>query len=78
MGFYGLFFPAYVWLVMLPARGGRAALQMRNLLVYLLVVILVMPFFWMGFVANQMIWLLPGLALVLLARLLIQPYSAPA
>jgi hypothetical protein len=34
--------------------------------------------FWMGFIAQQMIWLLPGLGVVLLARLLIPTPAMPA
>lgn len=76
MGFYGLVFPAYVWLVMIPGRG-RAAPSWRNLSIFALAVVASMPMFYMGFVAQQMIWLVPGLALVLLARLLIvQPKVA--
>jgi hypothetical protein len=70
MGFYGLLFPAYVWLVMLPGRG-RAAPSRQNLLIFAAAVIAAMPMFWLGFVAQKLIWLVPGLAVVLLARLLV-------
>jgi hypothetical protein len=38
-------------------------------------VIAALPMFWMGFVAQKMIWLAPGLTVVLLARLLIRDPS---
>jgi hypothetical protein len=77
MGFYGLVFPAYVWLAMSRDRPTR-----RNLLVWVLAVALAGPMFWMGFVADRFVWLVPGLAVVILARLLcrshpIQQNSAP-
>jgi hypothetical protein len=70
MGFYGLVFPAYVWLVMLPTRSSQPRPALRNVLVFALAVLLAGPMFWMGFVMTQMIWLVPGLAIVLLAKLL--------
>jgi hypothetical protein len=66
MGFYGLIFPAYVWLVIVPANGPTT----RNLIVFVVAVSISLPLFWMGFVVGQMVWLVPGLTIVLLARLL--------
>jgi hypothetical protein len=82
MAFYGLVFPTYVWLFMLPAlrrrRRAVAAAPRRGVLIYFAAVLaLAAPFFWMGFVEGQMRWLLPGVALVLLARLLV-PKGPPA
>ncbi|MCL4220760.1 MAG: hypothetical protein KJZ65_05275 [Phycisphaerales bacterium] len=75
MGLYGLVFPAYVWLVVIPARQGRApagSLQRRRLiLIFAAAVGLSLPMFWMGFIQRQEIFLAPGLAIVLLARLLV-------
>jgi len=67
MGFYGLVFPAYVWLVMLPGRG-RAKPTARSLAVFIVAVLIATPMFWMGFIMQQTIWLVPGLAVVLLSR----------
>lgn len=66
MGFYGLIFPAYVWLCMIPSASERRA---RG--VFVAAVVLALPMFWMGFMQQQMIWILPGIALVLAARLLV-------
>ena len=70
LGCYGLVFPAYVWLCMIPGRG-RAKPQARQLVVFSIAVVLATPTFWMGFIEGKMIWLLPGLGVVLLARLFI-------
>jgi hypothetical protein len=70
MGFYGLVFPAYVWLVMLPTRRQAQQPARQHLLVFAAVVVLAMPFYWLGFMQQQTIWLVPGLAVVLLGRVL--------
>jgi hypothetical protein len=75
MGFYGLVFPAYVWLCMIPTRDGNSGIDgpigRRKLIVWALAVALAAPAFWMGFIEREEWWLAPGLAVVLLARLLI-------
>jgi len=70
MGCYGLVFPAYVWLCMIPGHG-RAAPTRRQWTVWAVAVLAATPMFWMGFVQGKMVWLLPGLGVVLLARLLV-------
>jgi hypothetical protein len=64
MGFYGLFFPAYVWLCMLHRSPSR-----RALFVCATSTLVALPLFFMGFVQGRMILLVPGVAVVLLARL---------
>jgi len=70
MGFYGLVFPAYVWLCMIPGRG-RVAPSERQWIIFTISVLLAAPMFFMGFILGRMLWLLPGLAVVLLARLFV-------
>src|SRR5205085_10745031 len=70
LAFYGLVFPAYVWLCMIPGRG-RVAPTRRQWVVWGVSVVVAAPMFWMGFIERKMIWLLPGLAVALLARLLV-------
>jgi hypothetical protein len=65
MSFYGLVFPAYVWICMLPGRGDLSAASLRALILALFVAA---PCFWLGFIADHMIWLLPGVLAVVLAR----------
>ncbi|MDB5331074.1 MAG: hypothetical protein JWP03_2225, partial [Phycisphaerales bacterium] len=68
MALYGLVFPAYVWLCMVPGRGKVAAPDRGKLAVLAIAVVVAAPMFWMGFIAGRMFWLSPGLAVVLLAR----------
>lgn len=76
MAFYGLVFPAYVWLCMIPTRDGHAGMSgdagRRKLLIMLGAVGVAAPFFWMGFIERETGWLAPGLGVVLMARLLIR------
>lgn len=84
MSFYGLVFPAYVWLCMIPARGrlgSAASPSRRSLAVLVSACLLAAPFYWMGFIERQAVWLAPGLGIVLLARLLVRcsnPATCPA
>lgn len=70
MGFYGLIFPAYVWLIMLPGRG-KAAPKTKQWILFAAAVGIALPMFSVGFLWQKMFWLVPGLAVVLLARLVI-------
>lgn len=94
MSFYGLAFPAYVWICIVPTRdghsgpagprgGGRGGGRAK-LLTLAAAVTLATPFYWMGFIERESWYLAPGLAIVLLARLVISrpktaitPTSAP-
>ena len=75
MGFYGLAFPAYVWLCMIPLGAANAPTPRQRRVIFAAAVIIAAPMFYCGFIAGRMIWLLPGLAVMLLARfvLLIRP-----
>ncbi len=64
MSFYGLFFPAYVWICIFGKKNWR---------VWLVAVLIAAPMYWMGFIERQMIWLLPGVAVPFIAGLL--PFS---
>ena len=76
MGFYALVFPAYVWVCIIPTRGTSRPTK-RDLLVFAASVLLALPMFWAGFIHQKLIWLLPGLLVVLLARLAL-PRRAPS
>jgi hypothetical protein len=85
LAFYGLVFPAYVWLFAVPRRlrgGGRAAgsTPSRGQLAFFLgVLVLAAPMYWMSFIEGRMAWVLPGLVLVLLARFVLpKPATAAA
>lgn len=68
LGFYGLFFPAYVWLCMVRRAPSRRALKIAAV-----AVCAALPLFLAGFVRGPMFLLVPGLAIVLLARLVPVP-----
>ena len=68
MAFYGLIFPTYVWLCVIPTRAGNGQPSTRKLGVLLLSVLIAAPMFWLGFIDNRMVWLVPGLAVVIAAR----------
>lgn len=76
MGFYGLVFPAYVWLCMIPTRDGHSGIAgaagRRKLTILTAAVILALPCFVLGFMSDREWWLAPGLGIVLAARLLIR------
>jgi hypothetical protein len=78
MAFYGLVFPAYVWLCVIPTRnesaepavgGLHAGPPRQKLLLWWFSVGLAAPMYWMAFIERQTWWLVPGLGVVLLARL---------
>ncbi|HEX8522850.1 MAG TPA: hypothetical protein VF669_11375, partial [Tepidisphaeraceae bacterium] len=76
MGFYGLVFPAYVWLCMIPSPAQAPA--SRSGLAFGIATLLAMPFFWTGFIESRMMWLLPGVFLILFARLCISSVPGKA
>jgi hypothetical protein len=69
MSFYGLAFPAYVWLVMIPTQTQTPEARRHAIRVCAAAVGLAAPMFWMGFIERHETWLGFGLAVVVLARL---------
>jgi hypothetical protein len=59
MAFYGLVFPAYVWLCIIPGRSVKA---------WIAAVLVAAPMFWLGFIVGTMWWLGLGLVVVLGAK----------
>jgi hypothetical protein len=68
MACYGLIFPAYVWLCMVPGLDGQTGATRAKVWTLGSVVIVASPMYYMGFIQLQTIWLLPALLIVLLAR----------
>ena len=68
MAFYGLAFPTYVWLCIVPGRDRRCGVSEGRIRALVLGVAVAAPMFWMGFIENRMVWLAPGLMVVLLSR----------
>ena len=80
MSFYGLLFPAYVWLCMIPTRDGHTGIAgpagTRKLAVLAAAVILAAPCYWVGFIMRDEVWLGVGLGIVLVSRLLVRGHRA--
>lgn len=68
---YGLLFPAYVYLCMIPTADGHAGPTRRKAITWLAACALAAPFFWLGFIEFEEVFLLPGMAIVLASRLLL-------
>ncbi|MFT5423751.1 MAG: hypothetical protein ACI89L_001540 [Phycisphaerales bacterium] len=69
---YGLVLPAYVWVCGIPTRDGhsgihgpRGKLKLRLLIA---AVVIATPMYFVGYILLTEFWLLPGLAVLLLAR----------
>lgn len=73
MAFYGLLFPAYIWICAL----GRDGPSRRSLRIWAFAVGVAAPMFWMGFIERREVWLAPGLLIVLLARLAVRRAPSP-
>ncbi len=78
MSFYGLVFPAYVWVCMIPRRHAAQPAPGRepiapptraSLVVCGLAIAAASPCYYLGFIERQTWWLIPGVVIVLLARL---------
>jgi hypothetical protein len=70
MAFYGLVFPAYALIAMLPTRGSPIAPPTPALLRRLaLAVAIALPFYTLGFIHRQTWFLAPGVAVVLVFAL---------
>jgi hypothetical protein len=69
LGFYGLVFPAYVWLRMCQPR--------RSLLRVGTVILIAAPLYWLGFADERMGFLFPGVLIVVLAKFLPDAVKKP-
>jgi hypothetical protein len=70
MGFYGLVFPAYVWLCIVPDRG-RERPTGRSVAMWLIAVLAAGPFYYIGFIQGRMAWVIPGVLLVLAGQIMV-------
>jgi hypothetical protein len=68
MSFYGLIFPAYVWLCMIPLR--RRPL-IPPVFVFAIGTALAVPFYWRAFIVGDMVEVSYGLGLLAIARVLL-------
>ncbi|MEL6740378.1 MAG: hypothetical protein AAFP26_06960 [Planctomycetota bacterium] len=74
LGLYGLVFPA--WLIL--TIGNRPPLSKRTLAALAGVCVVAAPFFTYGFIWLNEVWLIPGVVIVLLGRLLADKPRTPA
>ena len=69
MSFYGLLFPAYVWICMVPLPGRPApGVTKRSLTVLAVALAIATPMYWLGFLLDQWVWILVGVCVLLAAR----------
>lgn len=66
LGAYGLLFPVYVWARMVPRRRPPAHAA------WIGACVLATPFYWMGFVERDGVWLAPGILIALVVPLLLR------
>jgi hypothetical protein len=78
MAFYGLVFPAYAWLCMIPTRDGHAGPRRDKLITCVIAIALASPLYWLGFIERQTWWLAPGVAIVLIARVALRSVASEA
>ncbi|MBL8764937.1 MAG: hypothetical protein JNM07_11770 [Phycisphaerae bacterium] len=76
MAFYGLVFPAYVWICARPI-GWSTGPRWRSVSVFVAAVTLAGPCYWLGFIERRAWWLAPGVAIVLMARLALARVQEP-
>ena len=70
LSFYGLVFPAYVWINVINIRGrSMRRVTSRSLGVTLAAIAVAYPFYFVGFMLREEPWLIPGVAVVILAKL---------
>lgn len=73
MSAYGLIFPACVLYRIIMTRKEKSSSHPATLWI---VIALALPMFWMGFIERQPIWLVPGMALVLLGAFVQRPRNS--
>jgi hypothetical protein len=67
MAFYGLAAPAYVWIVGIKQP---YAPTRRQWIILLIAILAAAPFYWLAFIEMKMVWVLVGVGIVLLTKLL--------
>lgn len=77
LGMYGLVFPAYVWLCMVPKRGVPLLPTRWNLSVLAITIVVASPAMWAGMILRHTWWLSAAVGVVLLARLVVKTVPAP-
>lgn len=76
MSAYGLYFPAYAWICMIP--GWTTPPTHRRWTAFAFASLAATPMFWLGFIERQHAWLGPGVLVILAAKLLARDRPTPA
>jgi hypothetical protein len=78
LGFYGLLFPAYIWLAIVPSPGGKLIPRATITRALPVILLLAAPFYWLAFVQRQMYLLIPGVMIPILAKFVLPKSDPPA
>jgi hypothetical protein len=68
---YGFIFPTYAWLCMVPDRHGRSGPTREKVLASIVVMLVAAPGFWMGFIEQREIFLIPAVVVIVASRWLL-------
>ncbi len=69
ISFYGLVFPAYAWLCMVPTKDGHDGPARNKIRVWSFAVGVAIPLYFVGYIQRVELLLIPGLLIILGARL---------
>jgi hypothetical protein len=69
LSFYGLVFPAYAWICLLPSLEKPVAPTASRLRTTAAAIALASPMYALGFLLGHPLWLIPGVGIVILSRL---------
>lgn len=72
IGFYGLTFPAYAWAAWVWRNEPKLSLA-----AWLAPALIAMPMFTAGFLAHRPVWIVPGVAIILLMPVFMRPSARP-
>jgi hypothetical protein len=78
MSFYGLVFPAYVWIIAWPFQRRAGVVTMPRVAIMAGAVVAAAPFYWIGFIDRESNWLYGGVGIVLVAGIIARLLPGPA
>ncbi len=77
MSFYGLVFPAYVWIVAWPYQKNGGVVTRQRLAILAGAIVAAAPFYWWGFIDRHSHWLYAGVGVVLVAGIIARLLPGP-
>lgn len=78
MSFYGLVFPAYVWIVAWPYQRRAGVVTTARLALMAGAIVAALPFYWWGFIDRESNWLYAGVGIVVIAGIIARLLPGPA